>query len=201
MHRYSYRIEQAIRAASILHKDQTRKGEVPYPYITHTFAVAMIVADYTEKEDTIVAAFLHDTLEDTDYTEEEIHEDFGPNVRDIVVTLTKQPMPPETSWKDTRNAYLKKLKDANEDALIVAAADKLHNMRTMVEAYYDVPEALVNDFGGSLNERLMLYQEISNIFNRKLTNPITHEFNHVFEEFKQFILHAQTRKDKEGSYG
>jgi (p)ppGpp synthase/HD superfamily hydrolase len=157
----------------------------------------MIVSDYTDREDTIVAALLHDTLEDTDYTEEEIHEDFGPNVRDIVITLTKPPMPPETPWKDTRNAYLKKLKDANEDALIVAAADKLHNMRTMVEAYYDMPEALVNDFGGSLNERLMLYQEISNIFNRKLTNPITHEFNHVFEEFKQFILHAQSKKDEE----
>lgn len=199
MHRYSYRIEQAIRAASILHKNQTRKGEVPYPYVTHTFAVAMIVADYTDAEDTIVAALLHDTLEDTDYTEEEIHEDFGPNVRDIVVALTKPRMPEDTPWKETRKEYLKKLKGAKEEALIVAAADKLHNMRTMVESYYDMPGELVNDFGGSLEERLMLYQEISNIFNRTLTNPITHEFNHVFEEFKQFILLAQKQKDEEAA--
>ena len=164
MHRYSYRIEQAIRAASILHKDQTRKGEVPYPYVTHSFAVAMIVSDYTDKEDVIVAALLHDTLEDTDYTEEEIHEDFGPTVSDIVRALTRPKMSEETPWAVTRKAYLKQLKDAHEDTLIVAAADKLHNMRTMVEAYYDIPDMLVNDFGGSLDERLMLYQEISNIF-------------------------------------
>ena len=71
---YSYAIEQAIRAASVLHKDQIRKGSVPYPYVTHLFAVAMIVSDYTSDEDTIVAALLHDTLEDTDYTEEELED-------------------------------------------------------------------------------------------------------------------------------
>lgn len=55
---YSFAIEQAIRAASVLHKDQVRKGQVPYPYITHLFAVSMIVSDYTEDENTIVAALL-----------------------------------------------------------------------------------------------------------------------------------------------
>jgi len=197
MHRYSYKIEQAIRASAILHKDQVRKGDIPYPYVTHTFAVALIVADYTEDENVIVAALLHDTLEDTDYTEEELYQDFGGTVRDIVVTLTIPTRDDGTPWAETRKAYVKQLKGAGSDALLVAAADKIHNMRTMVEAYYGNPHALLADFGGSLEERLMLYQEISNILNRALTNPITSEFNHVFEEFKQFILDAQKKYAEE----
>ncbi len=184
--RYSYRIEQAIRAAAILHKDQVRKGDVPYPYITHTFAVAMITADYTDNEDVIVAALLHDTLEDTDYTPAELLEDFGHTVLEIVDSVSK-PLDPNQSWNDARKGYLKKLKDANEHALIVAAADKIHNMRSMVEAYYDNYEKLIADFGGSLEERVLMYQEISNILNRNLKNDILAEFNHVFDEYKNFI--------------
>jgi (p)ppGpp synthase/HD superfamily hydrolase len=195
---YSYRIEQAIRASAILHKDQVRKGDIPYPYVTHTFAVAMIVSDYTDNEDTIVSALLHDTLEDTDYTQEELHEDFGPSVADIVLSLTRPELPKDAQWIETRKAYLKRLKDASEGALMVAAADKIHNMRSMVEAYYDDEEKLMADFGGSLDERLMLYQEIGNIFNRKLTSPIVSEFNHVFEEFKQFILESEKRREAKG---
>ena len=74
---YSYRVEQAIRAAAILHKNQLRKGSAPLPYITHLVAVAMIAGDYTDNEDVIVGALLHDTLEDTDYTSTELQEDFG----------------------------------------------------------------------------------------------------------------------------
>ncbi len=194
---YSYRIEQALRASAILHKDQVRKGEVPYPYVTHTFAVALIIADYTDKEDLIVAALLHDTLEDTDYTREELNEDFGPVITAIVESVTNPPTQQGESWVETKKRYLKKLKDASNEALIVAAADKIHNMRTMVEAYYDKEDELLADFGGSLSERLMMYQEISNIFNRKLNNAILSEFNHVFEEFKQFVIDAERKREED----
>lgn len=191
---YSYRIEQAIRAAAILHKDQVRKGEVPYPYVTHTFAVAMIVADYTEKEDVIIAALLHDTLEDTDYVETELNEDFGPTVLEIVRSITRQVGEDET-WLGVKKKYVKQLKEASKDALLVAAADKIHNMRSMVESYYDDHERLIADFGDSMNDRIMMYQEISNVFNRNLDSGILSEFNHVFEEFKTFITEVERGRE------
>ncbi|MCB9810512.1 bifunctional (p)ppGpp synthetase/guanosine-3',5'-bis(diphosphate) 3'-pyrophosphohydrolase, partial [Candidatus Nomurabacteria bacterium] len=58
---YTYKIEQAIKAASLLHQEQLRKGDVPLPYATHLMSVMMIVRDYTNDEDTLVAALLHDT--------------------------------------------------------------------------------------------------------------------------------------------
>ena len=193
---YSYAIEQAIRAASILHKDQVRKGSVPYTYITHLFAVALIVSDYTNDEDTIVAALLHDTLEDTDYTAKEIEEDFGGGVRDIVVTLTE---PPRTSnnrddVEVQKKQYLKQVRSGSEKALTVLAADKIHNMRSLVEEYYDNHTGFLAEFGVYTTDRLLMYQELSNILNRNLKNAILAEFNSVFTEYKKFLNEVEQKR-------
>ena len=195
---YSFRIEQAIRAAAVLHKDQVRKGRAPYPYVTHVYAVAMIVSDYTDEEDAVVTALLHDTIEDTDYTEDELRSDFGDTVTKMVLALS-EPQPGEgerISWKDKKSKYVKQLKSAPENALIVVAADKIHNMRAIVEEFYDRPSEFKAAFHGSLDDRLLMYQEISNVLNRRLTNDIIHEFNHVYKEYKNFIQNAQKETER-----
>jgi (p)ppGpp synthase/HD superfamily hydrolase len=199
---YSYRIEQALRAATILHKDQVRKGSVPVPYVSHLCAVAMIVSDYTENEDVIISALLHDTLEDTDYTPEELTEDFGKVVRDIVVSIS-EPQDTESrslSWKERKQQYAKNLKSASQEALLVAAADKIHNMRSVVEEYYDNHKRFIADFKGSLEDRMFMYQDISNTINRCLKNDIVDEFNHVFEEYKKFVIDVKKTKEKQEGF-
>lgn len=193
---YSYAIEQAIRAASVLHKDQVQKGQVPYPYITHLFALAMIVSDYTEDENTIVACLLHDTLEDTDYTEKEIEDDFGGDVRDIIASITEPPLTSteRSARMDQQKLYLKKLKSASESALIIVAADNIHTMRSIVEDYYDNHTAFIAEYGSSIEDRLYVYQEISNILNRNLKNAILAEFNSVFTEYKNFIHDVEKKR-------
>lgn len=191
---YSFRIEQAIRAAAVLHRTQLRKGAVPLPYITHVVATAFTVMDYTEEEDVVIAALLHDTLEDTDYTVAELQEDFGGTVRDMVETLTEPTGSPETpnSWKDRKRGYIKQLKQGPEGALIVAAADKIHNFRTIVEDYYEDHARFMQDFGKNFRDRHEVYQSIANVINSRLRNPIVSEFNHVFEEYKQFVTDVET---------
>lgn len=195
---YSYRIEQALRAATILHKDQVRKGSVPIPYVSHLCAVTMIVSDYTDNEDVIVSALLHDTLEDTDYTPQELQEDFGGRVREIVEALTEPKADPakSASWKEQKQLYAKQLKNAPSEALLIAAADKIHNMRAIVEEYFDDHPRFLADFRGTLEERMLMYQEISNAINRGLKNDIIHEFNHVFEEYKNFLINVKRAKEE-----
>ncbi len=195
---YSYAIEQAIRAASVLHKDQVRKGQVPYPYITHLYAVAMIVSDYTNDEDTIVSALLHDTLEDTDYTEAEIEDDFGGKVREIVSSISVPPLKSndKAGITEQKKQYLKQLKSASENALIVVAGDKIHNMRSIVEEYYDNHSGFIAEFGSQLEPRLQMYQEISNALNRNLKNAILAEFNSVFTEYKNFIHNVEKKRNE-----
>jgi (p)ppGpp synthase/HD superfamily hydrolase len=190
---YSYRVEQAIRAAAVLHKDQLRKGSMPFPYITHLVATAFTLVDYTHDEDVIIAALLHDTLEDTDYTLDELQEDFGGVVRELVESVT-EPRSTETekySWKEKKAIYIKQLKRAPENAVLIAAADKIHNFRTIVEDYYDAPERFSQDFGKNYDDRLEAYQAVANVINNRLQGPILAEFNHVFEEYKNFLYRAK----------
>ncbi len=186
---YSYRIEQAIRAAAVLHKDIFRRGLLKLPYVTHLIAVAWLVRDYCDQEDVIVAALLHDTLEDTDYTAAELEEDFGEKVRKLVETLTE---PKDlATWKERKDAYLEQLKKGPDEALIIAAADKIHNMRCIVEQYYDDHNRFLKDFPGSLDERALGYQNLSNLLNRRLNNDIIGEFNHVYTEYKNFLAYVK----------
>lgn len=188
---YTYAVEQAIKAAAVLHDGQVRKGSVPIPYISHLTAVAIMVGDYTEDEDAIVAAFLHDTLEDTDYTYEELREDFGATVADIVATVT-EPKKDGLSYVEFKAAYVAQIKKGSEAALLIAAADKIHNQRSMIEQYHDDWEGFMRDFGKTLEERNRYYQNVSNVINARLENDIVHEFNHVFTEYKNFISDGQS---------
>ncbi len=196
---YSYRIEQAIKAASILHKDQVRKGEVPIPYVSHLYAVMLIAHDYTDDEEVLIACLLHDTLEDTDYTAKELQEDFGGYVREIVegVTEPQDDADHQYSWKERKQRYAKRLRKAPEGSLIVAAADKIHNMRTIVEEYLDDHNRFMTEFGGSLDDRIEQYRDIHDLLNKRLKNGILNEFNHVFSEYSNFISDVKATKEKQ----
>ena len=171
---------------------------MPFPVISHLVSVGMIVSDYTDNEDVIAAAFLHDTIEDTDYTAQELQEDFGGTVRDIVESLSEPQVESDggkTIWKKKKNVYVQQLEKAPVEALIVCAADKIHNMRTMVEDYYDDHSKFMANFGGRLEDRIFCYQEISNVLNKRLKNEILTEFNNVFSEYKNFIADVKKTKD------
>lgn len=196
---YSYKVEQAIRAASVLHENQLRKGAVPLPYISHLVAVALIISDYTQDEDTVVAGLLHDTLEDTDYTLAELQEDFGGPVAEIVLALTEPRVDSHGArlpWLENKKAYAKQLKGASEKALIVAAADKIHNFRSFVEEYYDDYKRFTHDFGPHQSDRMEAYQTIANTINSRLKSKILQEFNHTFNEFKQFLVKVEEAQNK-----
>jgi len=187
---YTYRIEQAIKAAAVLHKNQVRQGAFPVPYITHLISVSLLLADYTDNEDILVAAILHDTLEDTDYTLKELITDFGNEVSHIVQAVTE---PKNKDWSEKKAQYLKQITKAGEQAQLVACADKIHNIRSVLEEYYETPGRYLKDFGRT-EERFIQYQQLSNLFNRVLKNDIVHEFNRVFTEYKKFNEHVEKHK-------
>lgn len=195
---YSHRVEQAIRASAILHKDQVRPGSLPLPYCIHPFAVALIAADYSDSEDVFVAALLHDTLALTDYTEDEMREDFGESVVKIVRSVSENSNAVDQSGDaERKKAYREQLKQAPEAALVVVAADRIHTMRTVVEQYWNDYRRYLRESEGSLEERALMYQDISNILNNRLANGIVSEFNHVYTEYKNFLLDVKKSQDKE----
>jgi (p)ppGpp synthase/HD superfamily hydrolase len=190
---YSYNIEQAIRAATVLHNGQSRKGKSPYPYISHLIAVAFLLRDYTNDEDIIVAALLHDTLEDTDYTPEELEKDFGKKVRSIVegVTDVQKHERSQYTWKQRQEHYFKALSLAPLESLYVSAADKIHNMRSIVEEYNDDTEAFGKQFGTSFDDLEAKYDKLKVLLHDRLKNDIMNEFDHVHGLFAAFLQKAK----------
>lgn len=190
---YTYKVEQAIKAAALLHSDQLRKGVMELPYITHLMSVLLIVRDYTQDETTLVAALLHDTLEDTDYTLTELRDDFGESVANLVATLTEPQSTIEKKipWLEIKKTYARQLRKGSKEAVIIAAADKAHNFRSTIEEYYEDHNRFIKDFGPDLDKRLEAYQTIANAINNRLSDGIVHEFNHTFSEYKQFIYNVE----------
>ena len=126
------KIKQAYELAAKAHEGQMREsGE---PYITHPTAVALILSSMGMDAETICAAFLHDVVEDTAITEEEIAEKFTPAVRDIVRGVTKLnkiqfASKEEAQAENLRRMFLAMSQDIR--VILVKLADRLHNMQTL----------------------------------------------------------------------
>jgi GTP pyrophosphokinase len=131
------RLEHAITFATEAHEGQTRaSGE---PYITHPLAVAIILTEWGMDVDSVIAGVLHDTIEDTDVTPEQIKTEFGPVVAFLVDGVTKlsgirsHMRPIETYLPQTKDNLTKLLLALGQDirVVIVKLADRLHNLRTL----------------------------------------------------------------------
>ena len=125
-------IRKAYEFADELHKGQYRQsGE---PYIIHPLNVAYILAEMNADRDTLCAALLHDTLEDTDTTKEEIAEIFNRNIANLVDGVTKLSKMNFSSKQDQNLANTRKIITSITDdvrIIIIKLADRLHNMRTL----------------------------------------------------------------------
>lgn len=155
------RIRAAYELACKAHHGQKRKsGE---PYIIHPIAVALIVAEEMGLgANTVIAAFLHDVVEDTPYTIHDIHERFGDDVAFLVGTVTKQKRDWREKSKQVEN-FRQILASVQYDvrAILIKLADRLHNMRTLNSMRPDKQMKIAGEtdyFYAPLANRLGLYQ-------------------------------------------
>ncbi|HYF74008.1 MAG TPA: bifunctional (p)ppGpp synthetase/guanosine-3',5'-bis(diphosphate) 3'-pyrophosphohydrolase [Nocardioides sp.] len=123
-------LERAYVTAERMHGTQTRKSGDPY--ITHPLAVTTILADIGMTEPTLAAALLHDTVEDTPYTLEQVRQDFGDEIAQLVDGVTKLD---KVKYGDSAQAETirKMIVAMSRDirVLVIKLADRLHNMRTL----------------------------------------------------------------------
>ncbi|MBP9015730.1 MAG: bifunctional (p)ppGpp synthetase/guanosine-3',5'-bis(diphosphate) 3'-pyrophosphohydrolase, partial [Candidatus Atribacteria bacterium] len=129
------------------HRNQTRlSGE---PFIIHPLAVAHIVADLKMDENTIVASLLHDVLEDSEVTEEELKEKFGEEITNLVKGVTKlsrgfsYSSREEAEVENYRRLFIAMAQDVR--VIIIKLADRLHNMRTLKYQYREKKEAIARE--------------------------------------------------------
>ena len=136
-------LDNALAVAALAHDGQVRKG-TDIPYVTHPFAVGLMLAQAGYPEEIIAAGILHDTVEDTDITLDYLREHFGDKVTDIVEGCSE----PDKSapWEVRKQHTLDYLRQAPWEVRLVACADKVHNLRTMLAEEKRIGEAIWTRF-------------------------------------------------------
>jgi (p)ppGpp synthase/HD superfamily hydrolase len=168
---YSDRINHALAFAAKHHDQRVRRGTRP-PYLTHPANVAIILTRYGRDDQTVVSGILHDVIEDCvreGYTrellEQRIGDKFGVEVLDTVLAVTLRRLDDdgvELSHDDRRADYLARLDHANESALWVCAADKLHNACSVladVRRTID-PNSVWSRFTGGRDSTIRWYRRV-----------------------------------------
>ncbi len=130
-------LDRAIIFAVRAHAGTERRGK-GFPYIVHPMEAVEIVATITPDQELLAAAALHDTVEDTDVTIEQIRDEFGERIASLVASESdtfEEGVSEEDSWHARKQAAIDRLAHASHEAKIVALGDKLSNMRAIARDY------------------------------------------------------------------
>ncbi len=178
------RFSEAVRWASLLHSDQPRKG-TRIAYVSHLLAVASLVLEDGGDEDEAIAGVLHDAMEDKAVSEAEIRSRFGGRVAKIEVACSDGVGGPRdgTDWRTRKQEYLAHLGSDELPAgtLRVAAADKLHNARSILTDLREHGPAIWSRFHAGPADQRWYYDEVSRVLGERHDGVTTRELRRVVE--------------------
>lgn len=169
------KIQKAIYIATHQHREQKRKIS-DLPYIAHPFSVAWLLSEHVNDEDLIVAAFLHDVLEDTHgYEYLDIVRDFGERVALMVKNVTEVK---GLAWRERKEKYIENLQNASEEVLMLVTADKIHNLASIREEILETGILPWDIHFQSLEENKWFYTSVFEVVEKRLRHKI------FLDEFK-----------------
>ena len=177
--------EKAVAFAVEAHKGQKRKGK-DKPYILHPLEVAAIVGTYSSDPEVLSAAVLHDTVEDTGKTIEDIRSEFGPRVAYLVAGESenkREDLPAESTWKIRKSETIKHLENADRETKLISLGDKLANIREMATDYAAIGDKLWERF--NQNDPAMhgwYYGEVLRVLKEEFGDiPAIEEYENLWE--------------------
>lgn len=178
-------LADAFSIAADWHSTQKRKG-TSIPYVSHLMSVSALVMEHGGDPEQVVAALLHDSLEDSECAEEAsqrkeaIRRQFGDRVVHIVECCTDGTPGSDglkAEWLARKQLYLKHLDAVDVDVLLVSAADKLHNARAILSDLRLIGDEVFNRFNAGKDGSLWYYRELARIFNSRLPGPLSAELD------------------------
>ncbi len=182
--------DKAVAFALKAHEGQTRKdGGV---YILHPLEDATIVGTMTNDLEILAAAVLHDTVEDTPVTAQDILDNFGPRVAELVAheTEDKRPdMPPSQSWKIRKEESLAVLKDAGIETKMLWLGDKLSNMRSLARDFDKIGAAVFDRFNEKNPKEQYWYHSTILEYIRELSDYP------AYKEYEKLVTHVFNGED------
>jgi len=149
-------VRSALEQARADHAGQVRNGSGGMPYIEHPITVAARLDEEGYGEDAVAAALLHDVVEDSETTLDELREKFGEAVAGIVGVLTDDES--IESYRERKAEHRERVAAAGEEAMAIYGADKLTNVLTLRAAYEDEGDAIRDEFKVPLELKLEIWE-------------------------------------------
>ena len=175
-------IKKAIQFAARKHHGQLRISstpDAPLPYVTHLFSVALLVAEDGAHDNVVTAALLHDTLEDTGTTREEIVATFNDRVAELVESVSeiKEKDGKRIEWEEVKANYLTLIEKIDTDALLIAIADKVDNVESRIEEFEKEGDAFLSRWKRPNADYLWFYGEALRVAQARLPDhPLTKRY-------------------------
>ena len=152
------KIQKAIVFATLAHEGQCRKG-TNIPYIVHPMEVMQILTANGCDETVILAGILHDTLEDTQTTAEDILHNFGQDVLDLVLCESEDK---SKSWQERKQATIDHLANASKEIQLICCADKLSNIKSIYVDQQLLGDDVFKRFSAPTEKIRWYYESIAN---------------------------------------
>lgn len=177
--------DQALSYASRLHRGQVRKG-AQIPYVAHLMAVASLVLEHGGDEEEAIAALLHDSIEDVggEGLRREIRDSFGERVLGIVEGCTDTDDQPKPPWRERKQAFVERLPASDASVRLVVAADKLHNVRSMLMDHKRIGDRLWQRFRGGRDGTLWYYRAVVEALRDIEQTPLVEELQQAVTELE-----------------
>lgn len=174
-------VEKARKIATQAHEGQKRKSE-DVPFISHPLAVATILEELGFGEKVIAAALLHDVLEDTVVSEEELRNAVGDEITNIVVAVSEDK---SLEWEDRKKQYIETVASASEEVKAVSVADKIHNARDFIRIH--------EEYGPEVWAKFRRGKGKSIWFQRALLEELKKTWKHpMLEELETLVVQLET---------
>jgi GTP pyrophosphokinase len=180
-----------------VHQNQRRKG-TGIPYIAHILGVAALAIEYGATEDEAIGALLHDAAEDGggEATLAEIRASFGDAVADVVLgcsdSLVEDPED-KLPWRERKENYLAHLQHASDSVLLVSAADKLHNVRSITRDYREHGEEIWERFQGRRDGTLWYYETVADTLLRRYRSQLTRDLQAAVDDLLELTSTADQK--------
>lgn len=155
------------------HEGQFRRGGEGVPYIVHPLHVCVMLARFGYGEDVLVAALLHDVVEDCDaWTQERVEVEFGSHVASVVAEVTEQKA---DTWAQRKRHGVAKVARLSEDAVAVKAMDVLHNISSLIADLQaaDSADEVWGRFNGGREGTLEIQGQMIEALSQRLDAPMT----------------------------
>jgi len=185
------RLVEALGFALVAHGAQTRKGR-DIPYASHLLAVAGLVLEQGGDAAQAAAALLHDVIEDCEgVSPGDVEAQFGADVAHMVCAcsdlLEGDAPAAKSSWLERKRRYVEKLQSADARSRLVAACDKLHNLRALIADLRDAGITTLDRFNASPQQTRWYYHEVRSALGTDLPAGLLTELDALLAQLREFV--------------